>query len=63
MDGGLWHQTGGRPSGKSPTAKVGAVLGAAVPIGVVAARLWGRRRRPRPGADGTGAVGPGAAGR
>jgi len=46
MDGGLWHQTGGsRRSRTSATAKVGAVLGAGLPLGMAAARLLGRRKR------------------
>jgi hypothetical protein len=46
MDGGLWHQVGGsRRSRVSATAKVGAVLGAGLPLGMAAAKLLGRRKR------------------
>jgi hypothetical protein len=46
MDGGLWHQTGGsRRSRASASKKVGAVLGAGLPLGMAAAKLLGRRKR------------------
>jgi hypothetical protein len=53
MDGGLWHQTGGsRRSRVSATKKVGAVLGAGLPLGMAAATLLGRRKRRAEQKDG-----------
>jgi len=54
MDGGLWHQTGERRRSRfSAGRKVGAVLGAGLPLGMAAAKLLGRRKR-RAGQDGGG---------
>jgi hypothetical protein len=46
MDGGLWHQPGQRSGRRrARAAKVGGVLGAGIPLGVVAVRLLTRRHR------------------